>query len=405
MYRHPMPQAARERQEREHTAHAPAAAEALPSTPFTLSEVLALAARPPRPTASLLLPTHRAGPERQQDHIRLKNLLHGLRRQRPDDAGAAALAGRIAALSERPGFWAHPQEGLAIFATADDIHHLWLPGAVAEQVVLADRCHLKPLMPLLQGDGRFYLLELAQHGVRLLRGSRFTLDEIELPGVPAMVDAGHHGAPEHHLDVRTVRGPGQGAPKYFASLPDQDTKERIRQYFRRVDAAVCALLQGEHAPLVTAGVEFLLPLYWEVNRYAGLIQGGIASDPAGLPPATLHARAWEAVAPHFHVADDRLVEHYGRLRGTAQATDDLATVLRAAHAGRVEGLLVAGDGERWGIFDPASGQVLEHESRGATDGDLLNTALLLALATRARVQVLPRAAIPGQAGLAAVLRY
>jgi len=42
-------------------------------------------------------------------------------------------------------------------------------------VVVSDRFHLKPLLPLLTGDGRFYILALSQNQVRLLQGTRYSV--------------------------------------------------------------------------------------------------------------------------------------------------------------------------------------------------------------------------------------
>jgi hypothetical protein len=39
----------------------------------------------------------------------------------------------------------------------------------------SDRFHLKPLLPLLTGDGRFYILALSQNQVRLLQGTRYSV--------------------------------------------------------------------------------------------------------------------------------------------------------------------------------------------------------------------------------------
>jgi hypothetical protein len=42
-------------------------------------------------------------------------------------------------------------------------------------VVVTDRFHIKPLLPLLSGDGRFYVLALSQSEVRLLQGTRYSV--------------------------------------------------------------------------------------------------------------------------------------------------------------------------------------------------------------------------------------
>jgi hypothetical protein len=43
---------------------------------------------------------------------------------------------------------------------------------------------MKPLLPLLSGDGQFYILALSQNGVRLLQGTRYSVSEVELEDIP-----------------------------------------------------------------------------------------------------------------------------------------------------------------------------------------------------------------------------
>ncbi|MGH8601563.1 MAG: hypothetical protein ACREXR_01905, partial [Gammaproteobacteria bacterium] len=46
--------------------------------------------------------------------------------------------------------------------------------------VVEHRFHLKPLFPLISGDGTFYLLALSQNEVRLFKGSRYHINELGL---------------------------------------------------------------------------------------------------------------------------------------------------------------------------------------------------------------------------------
>jgi hypothetical protein len=61
-----------------------------------------------------------------------------------------------------------------------------LPFNFKEQVVVSDHFYLKPLLPFLATGGRFYILALSQNSIRLLEGTRFNIQELELPEmVPA----------------------------------------------------------------------------------------------------------------------------------------------------------------------------------------------------------------------------
>ena len=43
---------------------------------------------------------------------------------------------------------------------------------------------MRPLLPLLIGGGRFYVMALSQDEIRLFEGTRFSLDELAVDGLP-----------------------------------------------------------------------------------------------------------------------------------------------------------------------------------------------------------------------------
>jgi hypothetical protein len=46
-------------------------------------------------------------------------------------------------------------------------------------VIVSERFHVKPLLPLLSGDGRFYVLALSQNEIRLLQGTRYSVEQVD----------------------------------------------------------------------------------------------------------------------------------------------------------------------------------------------------------------------------------
>ncbi|MDO8785970.1 MAG: hypothetical protein Q7J12_07100, partial [Syntrophales bacterium] len=119
--------------------------------------------------------------EIQQNQIRLRNLLREAEEKLL--AGGRRPAEVKTSLEPVQGilgnalFWRRQRDGLAIFLTPDIFRFYCLPIDFEELVVLADRFHIKPLLPILRGDERFYLLALSQNEVRLLEGSRHSVRE------------------------------------------------------------------------------------------------------------------------------------------------------------------------------------------------------------------------------------
>jgi hypothetical protein len=174
-----------------------------------------------------------------------------------------------------------------------------------------------------------------------------------------------------------------------------------------VDQGVHALLHKEHAPLVLAGVEYLLPIYREANTYPHLVDEGILGNPETLSAAELHRQAREIVHLLFEVEEREARNQYRALAGAGDecASSDPATIVAAAHYGRVGKLFVGLGCHLWGTFDKRSNTVQVHDERQAGDVDLLDLAAEQVILHDGSVYVAPLASVPAQTCVAAVLRY
>ena len=365
------------------------------------------------PSVSIFLPTHRAGPDTQQDPIRLKNLLQeaeerllagGLRRP-----VAQKLLRPASALQGDSAFWRHQSDGLALFLSAQTSHVHCLPLFFDELLVVADRFYLKPLLPLFTDDGHFFILAISQSDIRLLEATRYSVDELEVEGAPkGLADVLRDSGVEPQLQFHTrASGGPDGRPAAFhghGGLTD-GAKDRIRRYFRLVDRSVWDLLRQERAPLVLAGVEYLFPLYRDVNSYPHLLDEGIAGNPEELSPQALHERAWEVVQPRFTKALEEALARYRQLAGSDQVSADLAETVSAAHSGRVDTLFVAAGVQRWGAFDPDSYRLRLAQEAGPGSEDLLNLAAVKTIVNGGVVYVVAPEAVPDRGLLAAIFRY
>lgn len=369
---------------------------------------------------SIFMPTHRAGPETQQDPIRLKNLLGQAEEQLlAADLGRRGLRTPEAKAQLEPAsklvqdglFWQRQSDGLAIFLSSEIARHYRLPLDFEELVVVADRFHIKPLLPLLSGDGRFYILALSQSEARLLQGSRYRVGEVDLEGAPtSLTEALRFDDPERRLQFHTASGPSGGrgsrpAMFYGPGAPSGDQKSDILRYFQKLDAGIQALLTGEQAPLVLAGVDYLLPLYREANTYAYLVEEGIKGNPDKLGAEELHQQAWAIVQPHFLEEREGAADRFRQFAGTENASDKLSEIVPAAYHGRVETLFVSLDVQRWGIFDATTNTIRLHQDAELGDQDLLDFAAVQTLINGGSVYAVESEQMPAEAPLAALFRY
>lgn len=361
---------------------------------------------------SLYMPAHRAGRETEQDPIRCKNLL----RQAEDRLLAEGLnSAQVQDLLRGPqellqdqSFWRHQSDGLAVFCSEDIFHYFRLPISFTELVVVAERFHIKPLLPLLTSDGIFFILAISQNQVRLLEGTQHTVDEIELENIPQnLAETLPEGLPEKQLQFQTgtPSGTGNRPAVFHGHETSNETKNRIRQWFRIIDKHIRGLLLDGRSPLVLAGVDTHFPLYREVNNYPHLMEEGIAGNPEGMSPEALHRKAWTIVEPVFKKDRDTALDRYRQLVGTGKTTTDIKEAVWAAHHGRIDVLFVAVGVQIWGGFDPEKDTVHVHQSTEPGDGDLLDLTAIQTLINGGMVYAVSPEEVPDQAYLAALLRY
>lgn len=358
---------------------------------------------------SIFLPTHRAGAQTQQDPIRLRNLLREAEEQllakelrAPE---AEELLGPARELLDDSVFWQHQSDGLAVFLSPGVFRYYRLPLNFEDLVVVADRYYLKPLLPLLTGDGQFYVLALSQNEVRLLRATRHNVSEVELEDVPeSLADTLRYDDQEKQLQFHTGTAGGRsGRAAIFHGHEPDDPKVDILRYFRQIDRGVRELLKGSHAPLVLAGVDYLLPIYREASRYPHTIDEGVTGNPESLRSEELHERAWDAVRPRFSEAQQNAAARYRHLAGTGQTSRDVREIVAAAYYGRVETLFAASGAQHRGVFDPDTGEVDLHEA--PESGDLLEFAAIQTILHHGTVYVTNPENMPADADAVSVFRY
>jgi release factor family 3 len=213
---------------------------------------------------SIFLPTHRGGPQTERNRIRLKNQLrhahHALRTDGMPTGQIDSMLEPGHRLLDLAGLWEQPSDGLAVFLGPDGLRHLRVPVRLPELVTVGDRFTVRPLLPLLNADGHFYVLALSQDEIRLFRGTRVGIDQVQLDGFPLVVWLTMpRRRPQVHAFLADHGGAGGRA--VFHGGDDYDAKPLILQHFRRVNQALREFLAGDQAPVVLASVRYLQAIY------------------------------------------------------------------------------------------------------------------------------------------------
>lgn len=366
------------------------------------------------PRVSIFLPTHERGPQTKQDPIRLSNLLDEAER----DLGNSANGTEIYALLEPArkllkdeDFWLHQSRGLALFLSPEELRIHRVPMELREKVVVSSRFHVKPLLPLLTGDGRFHVLALSQSRVRLFDASRDSIRALDLHDVPASLrDAVGYDWEEKSLQFHSAasgpRGGGPGLIFHGHGSGKDDTKPEVRKYIQAVDRGILRLLHDRSRPLVLAAVDYVAAMYRELSKYPNIADDIVEGNPDRRSAEELQGEAWKIVEPQFQAARDTATARYRELGGdSGQTSDQLEEIVPAAFGGRVQTLFVARDVEQWGQYDAENAQILLHgETRRDGDDDLLDVAAAETLVRDGEIYALDAEDMPGSA-IAAIYRY
>jgi len=344
---------------------------------------------------SIYMPTLKKGVETQQNQIRYKNLIRETE-ERLISTGLRPLEAKdlISPAQDIVGdssFWRNQKNGLAIFFSQDFFKYYRLPQDFEELVVVTDRFHLKPLLPILGNDIEFYMLAISQNGVRLFECSRYQSKEVKLEGVPENLDkALNLDDFEKRLQLHTGT---------------EDTKLKILQYFKQIDRGLREFLKGKKSPLIFAGVDYLFPIYKEANTYPKLSEKGIPGNPEGLSGDKLHGMALPIIEPLLEQKRAKAEDRYRQNADTGLTSQDITEIVSATRRGKVKVLFVALDVQQWGTFDPETNEVQLSDDGGTGHEDLLDLAAIQTLLSGGTVYAVEPEEMPDKTYVAAVFRY
>lgn len=353
------------------------------------------------PCISIYLPTATTGRSTMEGRIILKKQLKRTEATlkemgcRWDEI--ANLLIRSIALTENPDFWEHQSEGLAIFIS-DDIYYMYkLPITVPEMDVVGETFHVTPLLQLLNRDDHFYVLTLSENEVRLFEATEFSMAEVTVEGLPAsMAEAMWPDDQERQQQWHGSNSQISGDQAVFTSGSGNQSKMQrnktdYRKYFSIVNTALSSTFKRLPAPLVLAGVSYLLPIYRSENTCAKILAGEVQGNQERTDQVDLHKAAWAIAKLSLNHTDQDTKDafEYALSKGTASYTP--TEISKAAKAGRVSKLFVSTDFESLFGNDPEISKV--------------NQAAISTLIKGGEVYALAPQDMPLELNMAAMFRY
>lgn len=381
----------------------------------TKEDLKTLSAAPDGPAVSLYIPTHRAGADTRENAIRFKNRVqeaeHKLKEYGLEDREAASLLGPASALIDDEAFWQQQADGFAMFLTDGASQQFRVGLELDELTVVGERYHLKPLMPLLSGDGKFYVLAASINKARLFEATRSGIHEVDLGDTPtSMAEATRFDDPERSLQDHSVSGsaPGGARPDvtyHGTGAGDDDKSERTLRYLRMLENGVTDAVNEGNAPLLFAGVDRIFSYYQEANHYNHLLEQHVSGNPDEWSEEEVHAKAWELVQGHFDKTKQEAMQRYKAVAHEETSSADLEDIVRSAGDARIDTLIVGVGEQRWGTYDRQSRSVAFHDEPQPGDEDLLDFAAVQTLLNGGTVYAVPADHVPDGGLAVATYRF
>lgn len=314
------------------------------------------------PSVSIYLPTHRAGADKNQDPIRLRNLIIAAARQlvaegmrAPEAEAFLEPASQVLTDNE---FWRRSGDGLAVFVQAGEAHVYQVDIALPEQYVVGGRFSLRPLALAYRGDESFFALAFDRNGTRLFAGDRTNIRELKIAGAPTTFAAEiQYDQREESLQYTThaspasIAGAGPAIGMFHGHAGENVDKTELQRFASDLAKAVSRALGPDNTiPLVLIGVDYELAAYRAANTYRGLANEQVLGATDELTARSIHQAALRALGPRFEAAVDSDLAELREKRSALVSTDP-AEIVSAAATGRVKTLFFDLSAGPFGRFD------------------------------------------------------
>jgi hypothetical protein len=364
---------------------------------------------------SIFIPTNRAGQEVNEkvDQKNLKNKIkevkHRLESYSLKEREIARLLEPLTGLMNDPGFWKYQSDGLAIFRNHNLFEYYTLPVSFDPYSYIADHFYTLPIVPYINDEVKFFLLALSIGNVKFYEGFPHQINEVVmddlLPG--KLQEVVGFDFEEKHLQYRSGNDErGRATYHGHGSTSDEEKKMEITKYFMAVNQGLMKFLNGERSPLILATVDYLMPIYKEVNDYKYLHNEFIPGNPEYEDPVYLHERARGILEGHYDQVRKEKAKAFEFELSNQKASYKEEEIIQAAIDKRIDTLFVNKSEAMWGIYDKENYKILIRDKEDAQSSDLLNLAATHTLLNSGKVYLAEPESMPEPvAKLNAIFRY
>ena len=353
---------------------------------ITSNDLLKLAEMKGSPSISLYIPTHRVGNETLEgkDSLNLKNQLKEVRQQLMHQGMKVnvidELIKPVSDLIKDGEFWRHQSDGLAVFLSHEFFGKFPVPLNFEETNYISDEFYLKPLMPLFNRDGQFYLLSLKMDEVKFYEGNKHSVTEINVKDLTPgrMEDVVGYDYQQKSFQFRTQEGKQRQGLFHGQGYNESKFANEMFVYFRAIDTGLMEILHDDQdPPFLVACLDHHFPVYKDANTYKNLFPENVSGNPADSDVFLLHEKAWKILEPHFNQTYEGKKKNYFENQNTEKTSTDLREVLFSCQQGKIDTLFIENNTDVFGTYNTDNGETEIQKEKTPSNVSLLNLSAIM----------------------------
>lgn len=367
------------------------------------------------PCVSIFIPTDRAGKDvlNEKDRINLKSqwkkAVETLKKRGFEQEKIDAIGKPLDdLLTADNNFWRQQSDGLAIFAADGFFEKFTLPVTFEAFVYVSDHFYLKPLIPMFNDDGRFYLLALQLDRVQLYEATRYTIGEVEVSDLTPdrLEDRVGYDYEEKNQQHQTQNSNTGNTTFQGHGAAQRDDRNEILRFFRAVDKGLQKVLNNENVPLVVACQDSYFSIYKDASTYNHLYPESVKGNPSDYENMlSLHSGALQVLDKHFSAERVEKRKQYQEL-GPKRTSSAVSEIIPAIYEGKVDTLFVQNREDIWGNYNEKMADVDLQDSPDRTNISLMNLAAVKVLEQGGKVYLTEDEFMPEKSSkMNAIFRY
>ena len=356
------------------------------------------------PCVSIYIPTYKAG-NYQEDRLRFKNALSDaviqlmesplFADEQMDKKAAQKYLAAAFELLDNDEFWKYLSEGLVVFIGSDHFSYHVASIDFSPLVYVHNHYYLRPVLPILSKNERFFVLALSQNEVRFFEGNANSITPVVINDLVPNSMAELIGEADRTSNIQS-HGGATGTIIYHGQGGGKDDKnENLKKYFRQIDEGLMQMLHDENPPLVIYSVDYQIPIYKAVSKYDNIHDTAVTGNPENDDPVLIHEKAWKVVKGFFDHEKEKAIEVFNQSLVNEKASVSAFEIVPAAQNGKVEILFTDKETDViWGLFDQKNNTITMSKDKQPNDCCLLNKAAVATFKNGGVIYNIPRTAFP-----------